>query len=73
MIIGFLPQHHVIPLTSAKEKHKNWDDVTASWFRIFEIVDTRKDRIFGKDIIVDIKNQGLLLNIPEDERQYYKQ
>lgn len=27
-------REYVIPLTSGKDKHKDWADVTASWYRI---------------------------------------
>lgn len=34
-------KEYVIPLTSAKEKHITWKDVTADWYRIYEVIDTR--------------------------------
>lgn len=75
--LGILMNHenrkYVIPLTSAKEKHKNWDDVTASWYRIYEIIDITKTPIKEKDVIVDIKNQSLLNRIAAEERVNYKQ
>ena len=61
----------MIPLTSAKEKHKTWDDVTASWYRIYEIVE--KSEVREGDIIVDIKNQDILNKISLEERENYKQ
>lgn len=64
---------YVIPLTSAKEKHKEWDDVTASWYRIYEIIDITKTTIRDKDIIVDIKNHDILNGIDVAERGNYKQ
>lgn len=64
-------REYVIPLTSAKEKHKTWDDVTASWYRIYEIVE--KSEIRENDIIVDIKNHDILNKIALDERANYKQ
>ena len=33
-------REYVIPLTSGKDKHKTWADVTASWYRIYEVIDT---------------------------------
>lgn len=64
---------YVIPLTSAKEKHKNWPDVSADYFRIYEVVDIRKDDINDQDIIVDIKNHELLNKIPNNEVKFFKQ
>lgn len=64
-------REYVIPLTSAKEKHKTWDDVTASWFRIYEVIE--KSEIRENDIVVDIKNQNILNRINPDERENYKQ
>lgn len=64
---------YVIPLTSAKEKHKNWDDVTSSWYRVYEIVNTKEQLIRDKDIIVDIKNQDILKTIKEEDIPYTKQ
>ena len=62
-------RQYVIPLTSAKDKHRTWDDVTASWYRIYEIIDiTRAD-----DVIVEIKNQDILKKLDADTRQNYKQ
>lgn len=75
--LGILLNHedrkYVIPLTSAKEKHKTWDDVTASWYRIYEIIDITRTPIREKDVIVDIKNQSLLNRIPTEERANYRQ
>lgn len=56
---------YVIPLTSAKEKYKTWDDVTASWYRIYEIVE--KSEIRENDIIVDIKNR----DVSSEKRSLY--
>lgn len=64
-------REYVIPLTSAKEKHKTWDDVTASWYRIYEIIE--KSEIRENDIIVDIKNRDVLNRIPLEEKENYKQ
>ena len=64
-------REYVIPLTSAKEKHKTWDDVTASWYRIYEIID--KTEIREGDIIVDIKNRDILNKIPVERQAQYKQ
>ena len=64
-------REYVIPLTSAKEKHKTWDDVTASWYRIYEIIE--KSEIRQNDIIVEIKNHTILNKIAPDERTNYKQ
>lgn len=58
---------YVIPLTSAKEKHKEWADVTANWYRIYEVINVKNDPIDKDDIIVEVKNQEILKKIkPED-------
>lgn len=58
---------YVIPLTSAKEKHKKWKDVSASWYRIYEIIDITEDYVDENDIVVEIKNQDIIKKIaPED-------
>lgn len=60
---------YVIPLTSAKEKHKGWADVTANWYRVYEVIDIKKDPVDRDDIIVEVKNQEILRKIePEDQR-----
>ncbi|MDO5808931.1 MAG: type III toxin-antitoxin system ToxN/AbiQ family toxin, partial [Lachnospiraceae bacterium] len=60
---------YVIPLTSAKEKHKGWADVTADWYRIYEIIDIKRDPVDRDDIIVEVKNQEILKKIkPEDQK-----
>ena len=64
-------REYVIPLTSAKEKHKTWADVTASWYRVYEIIE--KSEIREGDIIVDIKNRDILAKIAIEEQQKYKQ
>ena len=64
-------REYVIPLTSAKEKHKTWDDVTASWYRIYEII--QKSEIRDGDIVVDIKNRDILNKIALEEQENYKQ
>lgn len=69
--LGILIQNknteYVIPLTSAKEKHKSWPDVTANWYRIYEIVNIEKDKIGKHDILVEIKNHEILQKLsPED-------
>lgn len=65
---------YVIPFTSAKEKHKKWSDVNQSYYRIYEIIDTRSATYDSKDIIVDITNTSILSSkgIPKEEYQYYK-
>lgn len=66
-------REYVIPLTSAKEKHKIWDDVAAGWYRIYEIINIKKDHVSEKDIIVNIKNQNILKDIPHDELEDSRQ
>ena len=59
---------YVIPLTSAKEKHKGWADATANWYRIYEVIDIKNDPVDRDDIIVEVKNQEILKKIkPEDQ------
>lgn len=64
---------YVIPLTSAKEKHKKWSDVSATYFRLYEIIDLRTDTIRNDDIIVEIKNLDILRNIESEDTPYIKQ
>lgn len=73
MLINQEGREYVIPLTSAKEKHKNWADVSGEWYRIYEIIDITTTPVRKNDIIVDIKNQDLLKNIPLETRKNYKQ
>ncbi len=67
--------NYVIPLTSAKKKHANRDDVTNTNYRIYEIINIEKTKIKPKDVIADIKNLSLLenKNIPKSEWHKYKQ
>lgn len=64
---------YVIPLTSAKEKHKEWADAAAGWFKIFEIINTKTDVVRSGDILQDIKNHDLLKDIPNADRPNTKQ
>ena len=73
MLINQEDREYVIPLTSAKEKHKKWADLSGEWYRIFEIIDITTTPVRKNDIIVDIKNQDLLKNIPLETRKNYKQ
>lgn len=73
MLINQEDREYVIPLTSAKEKHKKWADVSGEWYRIYEIIDITTTHVRKNDIIVDIKNQDLLKNIPLETRKNYKQ
>lgn len=59
---------YVIPLTSAKEKHKGWADVTANWYRIYEVINIEKDPVDHDDIIVKVKNQEILKKIKRDDQ-----
>ena len=62
--LGILVTNHdrkyVIPLTSAKEKHKSWADVHQSYYRIYEIIDMRTAVYDDKDIIVNVTNTAAL-------------
>lgn len=51
---------YVIPLTSAKKKHALWEDVTATNYRIYEIINIKKAVYDKDDIIVDIKNKDIM-------------
>ena len=73
MLINQEDREYVIPLTSAKEKHKKWADVSGEWYRIYEIIDITTTPVRKNDIIVDIKNQDLLKNIPLETRKNDKQ
>jgi len=73
MLINQEDREYVIPLTSAKEKHKKWADVSGEWYRIYEIIDITTTPVRKNDIIVDIKNQDLLKNIPLETMKNYKQ
>lgn len=73
MLINQEDREYVITLTSAKEKHKKWADVSGEWYRIYEIIDITTTPVRKNDIIVDIKNQDLLKNIPLETRKNYKQ
>ena len=76
--LGILTNCHdrkyVIPLTSAKEKHIHWRDVTATNYRIYEEIDIRSAKTDQYDIIVDESDFNKLRqkNIPEDEFIYHK-
>ena len=74
ILIAFDKYNYVIPLTSAKEKHKKWKDVTATNYRIFEIIDIRHSKIDPFDIIVDENNFNKLraMGVKPDEYKYYK-
>lgn len=66
---------YVIPLTSAKPKHALWEDVTATNYRIYEIINMKKAVYDKDDIIVDIRNDDILKGKlaagenPEDYKQ----
>ena len=44
----------------SKEKHALWEDVTATNYRIYEIINIKKAVYDKDDIIVDIKNKDIL-------------
>ena len=76
--LGILVTNHdrkyVIPLTSAKEKHKSWADVHQSYYRIYEIIDMRTAVYDDKDIIVKVTNTAALAKkgVPAEDFDYYK-
>lgn len=75
ILINEAGRKYVIPLTSAKPKHAAWNDVTATMYRIYEIINIEKAVVDSDDIVVDIKNIELLRkkNINESEYPKYKQ
>ena len=44
---------YVMPLTSAKEKHKKWRDITSTNYRVYEVIDIRTAKTDKDDIIVN--------------------
>lgn len=64
---------YVIPLTSAKDKHKTWDDVTSYNYRIYEVIDIRTTKVEHHHKIVPIKNKQILKNVNAKDQIYYKQ
>lgn len=60
-------------MTSGKDKHKDWADVTASWYRIYEVIDITKDPVKANDVIVEIRNQDILKKIDKDKQKDYRQ
>ncbi len=66
-------REYVIPLTSGKDKHKDWADVTANWYRIYEVIDITKDPVKANDVIVEIKNQDILKKVDKDKQKDYRQ
>ena len=62
------------PLTSAKSKHANWRDITATNYRVYEEIDTRTAVIDPYDIIVEETDLNKLRQkgIPENEFQFFK-
>lgn len=54
MLVNNEGYDYVIPLTSAKVKHKKWKNVTDTNYIIFEMI--HKDICKEKDVIVSIKN-----------------
>lgn len=63
---------YVIPLTSAKEKHKTWNDVTATNYIIYESINVEKVNVKSGDIVVDIKDKSLLEKMKISKEDYYK-
>jgi len=64
---------YVIPLTSAKEKHRNWKDVGPTNFRVYEIIDIRNTPVDENDILLSVGEFKLdKMEVPEEERQFYQ-
>lgn len=74
ILINEANRKYVIPLTSAKPKHAAWNDVTATMYRIYEIINIQTTKISDTDIIVDINNINILRkkNIKEFEYSNFK-
>ena len=66
--------HYVIPLTSAKEKHKKWRDVTPTNYRIYETIDIRTAKTDKYDIMVEENdyNKLRLMGVNAADYCYYK-
>lgn len=54
ILISTEQQEYVIPLSSAKDKHKSWKNVEADRFVIYEIC--QKSSVTSKDIYIDNKD-----------------
>lgn len=79
MIVGLGNHLYFIPLTSAKEKHKKWKNISDSHFLIYEFVDSTlniSSAIYKSDdgkqklhilSVLDIKK---MIPVPPDEFQY---
>lgn len=67
-------QEYVIPLTSAKPKHRLWPDSNKGFYRIYETIDIRTTPYDNNDIMVNITNNAFFTQrgIPENEYMYYK-
>ena len=67
-------REYVIPLTSAKSKHANWRDITATNYRVYEEIDTRTAVIDPYDVIVEETDLNKLRQkgIPENEFRFFK-
>lgn len=65
--------NYVIPLTSAKDKHKNWRDITSTNYRIYEIIDSRTTKIDRYDIVVPENDYNKLrrMGIPKEDYHFY--
>lgn len=65
---------YVIPLTSAKPKHRFWPDSNKGFYRIYEIIDIRTTPYDNNDIMVDVTNNAFFTQrgIPENDYMYYK-
>ena len=66
-------QKYVIPLTSAKLKHKSFSDSNKGYYRIYEIIDTRKTSN-DKGVLVNVTDNSYFKekNISKEESVYYK-
>lgn len=65
---------YVIPLTSAKDKHKQWRDITSTNYRIYETIDIRTTRTDSFDIIVEENDFNKLrkMGVNENDFKYFK-
>lgn len=67
-------QRYVIPLTSAKPKHRFWPDSNKGFYRIYEIIDIRTTPYDDEDIMAEVENNDFFTQkgLSEDEFMYYR-
>ncbi len=63
---------YVIPLTSAKQKHKKWDKTSLTYYLIYELVNIEKTKIGEEDVLTDVSNLKILTERGVSKNDYYK-